>query len=138
MAKFTAQEIREKLLNRKRRMQKLTLSLPDLEELDGYLAIQELTAKDVDDAQNLSKVSKDETNDTIALGALIARSLVLYDTKERIFQDNEAQFIAENFGVRLLLPLGEAVKQFSGVSAEAMDDIRKNLVKTGENASATS
>lgn len=127
--RLTAQQVKEKLLNRKRRMQKLTISLPDLEELDDQLAIQELMAKDVEDAQSLSKDRNDETNESVALGVLIARSLVLYDNKERIFNDIEGCSLSETLGMLLLLPLGEAVKQFSGINPEALEIIRKNLNK---------
>ena len=64
-------EIREKILNRSRRMQKLDISLPDLEELDGHLAIQELTAKDLEDAQSRSKGPDGETQQILMTSILI-------------------------------------------------------------------
>lgn len=136
--RLTAQQIREKLINYKRRMRKLEVSLPDLEELDDHLAILEFTAKDVEDTQELSKGENGKVSDLLALGTLVARSLVLHDTKERIFQDNDAQFLVDNLGITVLMPLGEAVKDFNGIGSNALDKAKKNLPMTPDGDSATS
>ncbi len=92
--RLTKAEIQEKLLNRKKRMQKFEGSLPDLEELDDHLALLELSALDVEYAQNASKGADGEPQEVLALAGMIARALVAYDTKERIFTDDHRGSIA--------------------------------------------
>lgn len=138
MSKLTAQEIREKLFNRKRRMQKIEISLPDLQELDGQLAIQELTAKDVEFAQNASKGPDGEVQTMLMTATLLARSLVTYETKERIFTDDDRGFIADNFGLLILQPIGLEMQKISGLTADAIEDAKKNLQKTQEKGSVIS
>jgi hypothetical protein len=138
MAKLTKEQIREKLLNRKRRMKKLETSLPDLEELDGHLAVMELTAKDVEDAQNLSKGPDGEAQDSLMGAIMITKSLVTYDTKERIFSEQDAGFIVDNFGLLVLQPLGVKVQEISGLSGDALEEAKKNLKKIKGSGQATS
>src|ERR1700674_5489435 len=93
--RLTKQEIQEKLLNRNKRMVKFNGSLPDLEELDDHLAFMELSAKDVEYAQEASKGADGEVQEVLTLAGLIARALIVYDTKERIFTDDHRGSIAE-------------------------------------------
>jgi hypothetical protein len=122
MAKFTKEQIQEKLLNRKKRMEKLEVSLPDLEDLDGELALVELSALDVEFAQNASKGSDGEASEVMTLAGMVSRALVVYDTKERIFTDNHSQAIAE-WGLLVLQPLGEAIRKGSALTRT---EARKN------------
>jgi hypothetical protein len=130
-------EIREKILNRSRRMQKLDISLPDLEELDGQLAIQELTAKDLEEAQQRSKGPDGETQQILMTSMLITKSLVAYQTKERIFSDDDAGFIAEHLGLTTLMPLSTEIQKINNISSTALEEAKKNLQKTHESDSAT-
>ena len=134
----TIKEIREKIMNRGRRMQKLDISLPDLEELDGQLAVQELTAKDIEDAQNKSKGSNGETQDTLMTALMVTKSLVSYQTKERIFSDDDAGFIAENLGLTTLMPLSNEIQKVNNISGDALDLAKKNLLKMQGSEQATS
>jgi hypothetical protein len=122
MAKFTKEQIQEKLLNRKKRMEKLEVSLPDLEDLDGELALVELSALDVEFAQHASKGSDGEASEVMTLAGMVSRALVVYDTKERIFTDNHSQAIAE-WGLLVLQPLGEAIRKGSALTRT---EARKN------------
>lgn len=138
MAKLTKEQIREKLLNRKRRMQKLEVSLPDLEELDGQLAIQELTAKDLEDAQNLCKGPDGEQQDLLMTAVMITKALVTYDTKERIFSEKDAGFIVDTFGLLILQPVGTAIQEVNGLSGDALEAAKKNLKAIKDSEQATS
>ena len=122
MAKFTKEQIQEKLLNRKKRMEKLEVSLPDLEDLDGELALVELSALDVEFAQNASKGSDGEASEVMTLAGMVSRALVAYYPKERIFTDNHSQAIAE-WGLLVLQPLGEAIRKGSALTRS---EARKN------------
>jgi hypothetical protein len=122
MAKFTKEQIQEKLLNRKKRLIKLEVSLPDLEEIDDQLALVELSAKDVEFAQNASKGPDGQTNEVSTLAGMVSRALVMYETKERIFTDNHIDAIAE-WGLLVLQPLGNAIRESSGLTQE---QARKN------------
>lgn len=134
----TIKEIRERIINRKRRMQKLEISLPDLEELDGQLAIQELTAKDLEEAQIRGKGPDGETKDMLMTAVLIVKSLVSYETKERIFTDDDAGFLAENFGLTVLMPLGIKIREINNISNDALEEAKKNLKPTHGSGQATS
>lgn len=134
----TIKEIREKILNRSRRMQKLDISLPDLEELDGQLAVQELTAKDLEEAQSRSKGSDGETQQILMTAILITKSLVSYQTKERIFSDDDAGFIAEHLGLTTIMPLSTEIQKINNISGDALEQARKNLLKTQDSERATS
>ena len=122
MSMFTKEQIQEKLLNRKKRMAKLDVSLPDLEELDDQLALVELSALDVEFAQNASKGPDGETSEVMTLAGMVARALVMYETKERIFTDNHAGAIAE-WGLLVLQPLGDAIRKGSALTRS---EARKN------------
>ena len=134
----TIKEIREKIMNRGRRMQKLDISLPDLEELDGQLAVQELTAKDLEEAQNRSKGKDGETQQILMTAFMITKSLVSYQTKERIFSDDDAGFIAEHLGLTTLMPLSAEIQKINSISSDALEQARKNLLKTKDLEQATS
>jgi hypothetical protein len=123
--RLTKAEIQEKLLNRKKRMQKFEGSLPDLEDLDDQLAFLELSALDVEYAQNASKGADGEPQEVLALAGMIARALVVYDTKERIFTDDHRGSIAE-WGLLVLQPIGAAIRKSSGIAQDALEAAKKN------------
>jgi hypothetical protein len=123
--RFTKDEIQEKLLNRKRRMTKFEGSLPDLEDLDDHLATLELSAKDVEYAQEASKGADGEVQEVLTLAGLIARSMLVYDTKERVFTDDHRGSIAE-WGLLVVQPIGEAIRKSSGLTKKAVEDAKKN------------
>lgn len=123
--RLTKAEIQEKLLNRKKRMVKFEGSLPDLEDLDDHLAFMELSALDVEYAQEASKGADGEAHEVLTLAGLIARALVVYDTKERIFTDDHRGSIAE-WGLLVVQPIGEAIRQSSGLTKKAVEDAKKN------------
>jgi|SRR5262245_13939255 len=136
--RLTAQEAREKFMNRKKRMIALDVSLPDLEELDGQLGVLELTAKDIESAQKLSKGADGEQDSMAMTAGMIARALVMLDTRERIFNDNDIGYMVENFGLAILEPLGTKVALGSGISENALEEAKKNLMQTTVSASASS
>ncbi len=134
----TIKEIREKIMNRGRRMQKLDISLPDLEDLNGQLAVQELTAKDLEEAQNRSKGKDGETQQILMTAFMITKSLVSYQTKERIFSDDDAGFIAEHLGLTTLMPLSTEIQKINNISSDGLEQAKKNLLKTKDLEQATS
>jgi hypothetical protein len=138
MAKFTREQAREKIMNRKRRMQKLEIELPDLEELNGELALQELSLGDYDDAEKLSLDENKEEDQLLSGCVLVARSVVLYATKERLFEDTDAEWMKQEWGTTVIMPLIEAAKDFSGKSGEAYENAKKNYLIRQKQGSATS
>jgi hypothetical protein len=135
---LTIKEIREKIMNRGRRMQKLDISLPDLEDLNGQLAVQELTAKDLEESQNRSKGKDGETQQILMTAFMITKSLVSYQTKERIFSDDDAGFIAEHLGLTTLMPLSTEIQKINNISSDGLEQAKKNLLKTKDSEQATS
>ena len=136
--RVSAQEAREKFMNRKKRMVELDVSLPDLEELDDQLGVLELTPKDIETAQNLSKGRDGDTDSLKMTVAMIVRSLVILDTRERVFTDNDIDYMVENFGLAIIEPLGTKVAMGSGISVDAIEEAKKNLMNPGGSGSATS
>jgi hypothetical protein len=137
MPKFTRAQIREKIMNRKRRMQKLEIELPDLEDLNGELALQELSMGDFDDAEKLSQDKDGNEDPIIEGGVLIARSVVMYATKERLFEDEDAEWIKKEWGTSISGLLVYAVREFSGNNDKAYENAKKNY-QNRSTASATS
>jgi len=138
MAKFTREQIREKMMNRKKRMAKLEIELPGLEELNGELAIQALSPGDYEDADELSKDKDGNSNVFVEGGVLIARSIVMYATKERIFEDTDAEWMKQEWDTDVYTPLLYAVKEFSNISDEMYENAKKNYLKSQSQGSATS
>lgn len=138
MAKFTKEQIRQRMMDRKRSMQKLEVELPGLEDLNGELAVQALTPGDVADADKLSKDKDGNEDPMLENGVLIARSLVTYATKERLFEDTDAEWIKQEWDTNVYVPLIYAVKEFSGISGVAYENAKKNYRQTQERNSATS
>lgn len=125
-------------MDRKRSMQKLEVELPGLEDLNGELALQALTPGDVADADKLSKDKDGNEDPMLENGVLIARSLVTYATKERLFEDTDAEWIKQEWETNVYVPLIYAVKEFSGISGVAYENAKKNYRQTQEKNSATS
>lgn len=138
MAKFTKEQIRQRMMDRKRSMQKLEVELPGLEDLNGELAVQALTPGDVADADKLSKDKDGNEDPMLENGVLIARSLVTYATKERLFEDTDAEWIKQEWETNVYVPLIYAVKEFSGISGVAYENAKKKYRQTQERNSATS
>jgi hypothetical protein len=136
--KVSAREAREMFMNRKKRMTMLDISLPDLEDLDEQLGILELTAKDIEEAQKLSKGDDGETDSLKMTTAMIVRALVLLETREQIFSRDDIGYMIENFGLSVIEPLGTKVALGSGVSVNAIEEAKKNLLMTTGSVSATS
>jgi hypothetical protein len=138
MAKFTKEQIRQRMMDRKRSMQKLEIELLGLEDLNGELAVQALTPGDYDDADKLSKDKDGNEDPMLEGGVLIARSLVMYATKERLFEDTDAEWMKQEWETNVYVPLVYAVREFSGISEEAYENAKKNYRQTQGNGSATS
>ena len=138
MPKFTREQIREKMLNRKKRMAKLEIELPGLEELNGELALQALSPGDYEDADELSKDQDGNSNVFVEGGVLIARSVVVYATKERIFEDTDAEWMKQEWDTDVYAPLVFAVKEFSNISDTMYENAKKNFLKSQKQDSVTS
>lgn len=135
--KHTAKEARELFMNRKKRITELDVSLPDLEDLDDELGVMELTAKDVETAQKLSKGPDGEIQEIELTAILVARAIVILDTRERVFTDQDAGFIVDNFSLTVLQPLGTKIQETNNLSGDALEQARKNLKAIQEKGSAT-
>nr|BBH90136.1 hypothetical protein KTC_48870 [Thermosporothrix sp. COM3]BBH90201.1 hypothetical protein KTC_49520 [Thermosporothrix sp. COM3]BBH90266.1 hypothetical protein KTC_50170 [Thermosporothrix sp. COM3] len=126
-------EIRAKFFNRRLKVQDLEVTLPGLEELDGQLALRELTAKEVVQAERLSK---DETgrNEALEAAAFVTYSLITREGKEQIFSEQDIDGVA-GFGMSVLTPIAEKIRELSAIDA---DETQKNLKQTTSNTSPTS
>jgi hypothetical protein len=136
---LTREQIREKLLNFKKKTVDFIGSLPGLEELNGELAIRELSAADTSAISGMAK-SEDGYQDHLDVAGTVARGLVHRETKERIFSDLDMEAVAE-FGLSVLRPIVEEIKKISGLNPTVVADAKKNSQPTPKaepNASPTS
>ena len=76
-------------------------------------------------------------DNTLAAAASIVRALVLTETSERIFDDKDLGTVAQ-FGSTITKPLSDLVADVCGLSPDAVEKAKKNLVKTPGSGSATS
>lgn len=128
-----AAEIRAKFFNRRLKVQDFEVTLPGLEGLNGKLALRELTAKEVVQAERLSK---DETgrNEALETAAFVTYSLITREGKEQIFSEQDIDGVA-GFGMSVLSPIAEKIRELSAID---VDETQKNLKQTTSNTSPTS
>ena len=133
MDRLTARQL---MMNRKNRKVPVPFSLPDLEELDGHLSVMELPADQIQEMAGMAETPKGVDN-TLAAAASIVRALVLTETSERIFDDKDLGTVAQ-FGSTITKPLSDLVADVCGLSPDAVEKAKKNLVKTPGSGSSTS
>jgi len=124
-----AKKIREKLMNRKPKVELLDVPIPDLPELDGQIYAMEISGQDISWAKQKATDERGEMNEEISNAATIARSLISKEafdrdgTIERIFSDDDIDFIAGNkdvrgFGSSVILTLVSRANRVSGLSQD--------------------
>lgn len=129
MPRISKEEVRAKIAAYGKRLQKIEHSFPGLEDLDGELGVVELSAKDIEEVQTLSVGPDGTPQDTLMAAGMVARGLVLYDTKERIFTDNDLSIIAA-LGLSVFSVFSDQVAKASGLDVNALEAARKNLPTT--------
>ncbi len=144
---MNAAEARALLFQRKLHEVPVDFSLPDLEVLDGQLSMLELTAGDMQHAGKLAE-GPDGTDDEIMMtAAMVCKSLVLRESKERIFSDTDIGAIdfatgvssgVAGFGMTILKPLSELVAKACGLTADDLLAAKKNSPTIPVSASDTS
>lgn len=100
-------------------------SIPGIPQLDGLLGIIELPANE---GLQISKQSTDANGDadqSLILAGQVVKSLVMRDTKDRVFTDTDVQGVA-GFGLSVLLPINKKIEALSGLNTDAVDAAKKN------------
>jgi hypothetical protein len=133
MDRLTARAL---MMNRKNRKVPVPFSLPDLQELDGQLSVMELPAEQIEEMAKMAETSTGVSN-SLAAAASIVKALVLTATSERIFEDNDLGTVA-GFGSTINKPLSDMVADVCGLSPDAMEAAKKNLVIIPASGSSTS
>ena len=133
---MSIEDIRAAFLNRKKTIVNVDDVLPDLDMLNGQLALQELSANSVSHAQKLAD-DHGETDSVLFMAALVVKSLVERSSQQRIFKDNDLQAVAD-FGLSVIMPLAEDVKNLSGIGKTAQAQAKKSSQNSQESDSATS
>jgi hypothetical protein len=148
-----AHAIRAAFFNKKLQKRKVTFSIPGLEEYDGKLAVRSLHTRDMRIINNLA-VDRDGRPDPItAQAASICRALIIDATAERVFVDNDLDFIMGNdkpddgigpdtpldgIDAFALKALGDLIGDLSGMNFNAVETWKKNSQIAQSNASASS
>ncbi len=136
---MNALEIRARLFNRTLNILPVDdASLPeDLAELRGQLSVVELSGTDTSKAAKLATDASGTVDELQANAAMICKALVLTETKERIFNDNDNETVAA-FGLTLIKPLSELVQAVCGMNAKALENAKKNSLTIPASASNSS
>ena len=132
-----AAEARALLFQRKLAYQDFNGSIPGVSELDGKLGILELTGTVTSQIDMLAKGPDGKTVDTLQMAGIVANGLVLRESKERIFSDNDIEGVA-GMGTTVLLPIALAISELSGISKESLEAAKKNLIAAPTPISRTS
>jgi hypothetical protein len=144
---MNALEARVLLFQRKLREMLVEESLPDLSELDGQLSMLELKAGDLQHANKLAEGPDGTADEILLTAAMVCKSLVMRDTKERLFSDNDMGSIdystgtssgVASFGMTIIKPLSDLVAQVCGLTPDALLAAKKNSPTIPVSASATS
>jgi hypothetical protein len=130
-------EVRAALFNRKLKELPVEFPIDGLEDYDGELSVLELKAKDARNAEKAAEDSDGVTNEVLMMAGIVVKSLMLRETKERVFQDNDLESVSE-MGLSVLKPLNELISKASGVGPDALAAAKKNSPIVPGSASATS
>jgi hypothetical protein len=133
---FTEEEARALFFNRKKKTVDFEGSLPDLEMLDGQLALQELSGATVRHAKQLAK-TKDGEDEILQGSAMIVKSMVLKSTGKRIFSDTDLQAVCD-FGLSIINPIGAQIQALSNSKPQAIEDAKSDFLLTDSSASPSS
>jgi len=143
---MTAQEVRVLLFNRTlaiKPVEDATIdaweSTPakELAALKGQLSLLELKGSDTSEARKLALGSDGTIDEILAGAAMLTRSLVLTESKERVLQDSDAQGVSE-WGGTVLTPLIGLVSEVSGFAQANVVSAKAFLPTTPANASNAS
>lgn len=125
---MNALEARALLFQRKLAELPVDFSIPGVKALDGQLSVLELGADELSEATKLAE-TPNGTDNILAMAASVCKSLIMRDTKERVFSDNDVQGVA-HFGTSVLKPLADLVTQVSALSPDALAQAKKTLSPT--------
>lgn len=134
---MNALEARALLFQRKLACKDVDWSIPGLPELDNQLAVLELGANQTGLSAQWATKPNGTVDNILAMASSVVLALVMRDTKERVFTDNDVEMVSM-FGASVLRPLSELIVQVSGLDPNALEEAKKNLKKTQESASSTS
>jgi hypothetical protein len=143
---MNAAEVRALLFKRQLSMENVEWSIPGLPELDGQLATLELRGNDTSHVDKLAEGPDGTTDELLSTAAIICKSLVLRDSKERIFSDTDMGAVdpvtgvgsgVAGFGMSVLQPLSDQIMRVSALGKYRVDTTKKNLPTTPENVSNT-
>lgn len=143
---MTALEARTLLFNRTLRIQSVddatidaweSTPTKELAALKGQLSLLELKGSDTSEARKLALGSDGSVDEILAGAAMLTRSLVLTESKERVLQDSDAQGVSE-WGGTVLTPLITAVSEVSGFAQAQVVAAKAFLPTTPANASSSS
>ena len=142
----SAAEARALLFQRKLQEKPVIFSIPGVPYLDGELSMLELTASELKQAEKLAD-TPDGTDDVLMMAATVAKSLVMADTKERVFSDGDIGSIdyasgvgsgIAGFGLAALIPLSKLASEASNLGVDLLEDAKKKLAAAQSQGSSSS
>ena len=142
-----AAEARALLFNRKLQEKPVIFSIPGVEELDGELSMLELSAPELKQCEKLSEGSDGEADEILMMAAVVVKSLIMRDTKERVYSDTDMGMIdaatgkgsgVAAFGLTVLKPLSDLASEASGIGVDLLAEAKEKLKKAQSAASQNS
>jgi hypothetical protein len=123
---MTKDQIRERMMNFGKQVVDFNGKLPPgLEDLEGELAIRELSAADTSDVNDIATVNG-KYSSALDIGVSVARGLVTRSVPhERIYSDLDAQTLSE-LGFSMLKPIAMQIKKLSGLTEDSLASAKKN------------
>ncbi len=132
----SAAEARALLYQRKLQEKPVIFSIPGVEELDGELSMLELKASELKQAEKLAD-TPDGTDDVLMMAATVAKSLIMAETKERVFSDSDIGAVdyatgegsgVASFGLAALIPLSKLASEASNLGVDLLEEAKKKLL----------
>lgn len=120
-----AHEVRAALFNRKLREFPIDFVIEGLEMYTNELSVLELTGTDTSHANKLAVDSDGKSDPILSQAAVVCKSLIIRETKERVFADLDLDMVA-GMGLSVLKPVGDLVTQVSGLDPAAFEVTKKN------------
>lgn len=125
------------MFQRKLSIKDVDWSIPGLPELDNQLSCIELGEDALEECRNLSKLPDGTISSRLAGAASVCKSLVMRDSKERLYSDTDIEGVS-SFGHSVLAPLEDLVALISGISTDALANAKKNYPLIPASALSTS
>lgn len=148
-----AHAARAAFFNKKTQKRKINFVIPGLEEWTGKLAVKSMHARDMRIANKYATDDDGRIDPLVSQAAAVCRCLIIDATAERVFTDNDLDFLVGNdnpddgaggdapmdgMEVFDLKAIGDLIADMSGMNFNAVEVWKKNSLAIQQNGSTSS